>query len=368
MKTRFNMPKGLSKWLTIGMLTVCACLLTIIALPDFSTIETYALQDSNTSMTDFYERAAAHSGIAELDTNVTVVAIDDCSHDDIAEVLDMVNTCRPRAIGLDVLFYSLDNDTLLKAALKEAAPLLTLPLNDGERLPSQSFVNKDTLTDARFGLADLVQEHRSVPIRQYFLSVGSEPSFVKQLALAAGYDIHDLNETEPLRYGAKEIYTVSAREMLDEGYFSTEDFHDKIVLIGTTNDPADQHYTPIDHSMPGVTIHAYSLATLISGNPVKSMPIWVLYTIALLFTAATIWLCMRVEDHPYSNLVSRIIPLGIILLFIYISYHCYNSNNCYIDFTIVLAMTASGMVCYDLYTGVPSLIKAFWRRLSNTKH
>lgn len=362
------MPAALTRWIKIGILTAFACLITIIALPDFSTTDTYALQDSKTSMTDFYERAAAHSGVTELDTTVTIVSIDFCSHDDIAEVLDLVRESQPKAIGLDVMFYSLDSDTLLKASLKRAASLLTLPINDGESLPSQSFVNKDTLTDARFGLADLAQENRSTPIRHYFLSVGSEPSFVKQLALAGGYDIRNLNETEPLRYGGKEFYTVNAREMLDEGYFNAEDFHDKIVLIGTTFDPADMHYTPIDNSMPGVQIHAYSLATLISGNPVKSMPLYIVYTIALLFTVATIWLCMRVEDHPYSNLVSRIIPLGIILIFIYISYHFYNSHNFYIDFTIVLAMTASGMLCYDLYTGVPSLMKALWQRLSITKH
>ena len=156
--------------------------------------------------------------------------------------------------------------------------------------------------------------------------------------------------------------------MLDEGFIPAEEINDKIVLIGTVNDNNDMHYTPIDNDMPGIMIHAYSLSTLISGKPVKSLPPYVIYSIALLSTFATIWLCMRVDNHPYSNLVSRIIPIGIIVIFIYICYHCYNTYNLYIDFTIVLAMTASGMLCYDIYTGVPSLIKALWRRFSKTNH
>ncbi|MDE6741300.1 MAG: hypothetical protein K2J58_03100, partial [Muribaculaceae bacterium] len=104
----------------------------MIALPDFTTIDSYALQDNNSSMTDFYERAAAHSGTALLDTTVTVIAIDDCTHEDIAEVLDLVSDCLPKAIGLDVIFYSLDNDPQLKASLKNASSLLILPVNTGE--------------------------------------------------------------------------------------------------------------------------------------------------------------------------------------------------------------------------------------------
>ncbi len=345
---------------------MCAFILTMIALPDYSTIDSYAQQDSQSSMTDFYERAAAHSGVALLDTTVTVIAIDDCSHDDIGEVLDLVSDCQPKAIGLDIMFYSLDNDSLLKASLKNTASLLTVPVNVGERLSSQSFINSDTLPDARFGRVDLAQEHRYVPIRHYFLSVDGKPSFVKQLAQSAGYDTRDLEETETLRYGAREFNVISAREMLDGGYIPAEKVTDKIVLIGTINDINDMHYTPIDNDMPGIMIHAYSLSTLISGTPVKSLPPYVIYTIALLFTIATIWLCMRVDNHPYANLVSRIIPLGIIVIFIYICYHCYNTKNLYVDFTIVLAMTASGMLCYDLYTGIPSLSKALWRRLSKT--
>lgn len=368
LKNRFKPTTNLARWLVIGLLSVCACLLTMIALPDFSAIESYALQDSNSSMTDFYERAAAHSGIAELDTTVTVIAIDDCSHDDIAEVLDLVSACQPKAIGLDVIFYSLDTDSLLKASLKNATSLLTLPVNVGERLPSQSFVNSDTLPAAKFGRVDLAQEHRSVPIRHYFMSVDNEPSFVKQLALSGGYDTRDIDETDPLRYGSREFNVISAREMLDEGYIPSDEINDKIVLIGTINDNNDMHYTPIDNDMPGIMIHAYSLSTLISGKPVKSLPLLLIYSIALLFTVATIWLCIRVDNYPFSNLVSRIIPMGIIVIFIYICYHCYNTYNLYIDFTIVLAMTASGMLCYDIYTGVPSLIRALWQRFSKTKH
>ncbi len=363
-KKRTNMRSGFVRWVTIGLLTICSLVLTMIALPDFSTIESIAMRDSHSSMTDFYERAEAHSGVALLDTTVTVIAIDDCSHDDIAKALDLVSASKPKSIGLDVIFYSLDNDSLLRASLKNASSFLTLPINVGEPLPSQSFANNDSLPDARFARVDLAQEHRSVPIRHYYLNVDDNPSFTKQLALTAGYDIHNLNETESIRYGAREFRVVNAIEMLKEENIPAEEFKDKIVLFGTVNDYNDMHYTPIDEDMPGVMVHAYSLSTLISGDPVKSLPPVVVYAVALLFTVATIWLSMWVADRPYSNLVSRIIPIGIIIIFIYICYHCYKAYNLYIDFTIVLAMTASGMLCYDIYTGVPSLIKTLCRKLS----
>lgn len=359
---KVKLPSGVVRWIEICMLTACAWVLTVMALPDYSSIEEYALQDSHTSMTDFYERAAAHSGVADLDTNVTIISIDNCTHDEIAEILDMVGECEPKAIGLDVIFYSLDNDTLLKDALKQAAPILTVPVNVGERMPSEAYINQDTLPEIKFGRAELAQELRGVPIRHYYLSVDGEASFVKQISLTAGYEIPDLEESETLRYGAREFNVVEARQMLDQDYIPIEDIQDKIILIGTINDPNDMHYTPIDNDMPGTMIHAYALSTLLSGRPVESFPTIPTYLIAMLFTAITIWLCLRVDNKPYANLVSRIIPLAIILIFIYLCYHFYNKHNLYIDFTVVLAMSASGMVCFDLYTGVPSLLQAVWRK------
>lgn len=349
----------------IAVLTACACIITMLALPDFSSVTTFTDEYDHFCITDFYERAAAHSGVADLDSVITIISIDNCTHDEIAEVLDLTADCMPAAIGLDLLFYTLDNDHALKASLRNASPMLVLPVNVGEPLPSQAFINPDSLPLARYGRADLAQEHRGNPIRHYYLSVDSMPSFVAQTTSVAGYSIAERHAAEPLRYGSREFIIIDAKSMLDDMEIPAEDIYGKIVLIGTTHDINDIHYTPIDNDMPGVLIHAYALATLISNRPVRSLPPAVLYAIAFLFTAATIWLCMRVDERPYSNLVSRIIPLFIILIFIYISYHIYNRYSVYIDFTIVLTMTAAGILAYDLYTGIPAVVKAMHRRVSH---
>jgi CHASE2 domain-containing sensor protein len=72
-----------------------------------------------------------------------------------------------------------------------------------------------------------------------------------------------------------------------------------IVLLGSTREEADKHYTPLGQ-LPGMEILAYALLSVLEGSHVSTAPLWQVILLALLAGYLT-----NVIDFLVSNAIYR---------------------------------------------------------------
>lgn len=126
------------------------------------------------------------------------------------------------------------------------------------------------------------------------------------------------------RGGQATFPTVSMYQVLN-GQLPAETFAGKIVLIGfTTSLEQDLHATAFNppwgspELMPGVEVHANFIATLLDGNPIRSVPGWLSTSISLVGLAVTILALWRLRAAQ-----AVIIVAGLTLLYLMLAFPLY---------------------------------------------
>ena len=79
-------------------------LLAHVVIYDLENIASFVSTDQNGDfqMSDIYNQIADYRQVSQASTNVVVVAVDECSRQELLDVLEIVSEYTPKAIGLDV--------------------------------------------------------------------------------------------------------------------------------------------------------------------------------------------------------------------------------------------------------------------------
>ena len=88
-------------------ITLLAFALSFILMQPFSFSAASLLSSSDGNdftINDFYNKVADSRLVSTLDSNIVIIDIAESDRDGIAEILETVALCGPRAVGLDVLF------------------------------------------------------------------------------------------------------------------------------------------------------------------------------------------------------------------------------------------------------------------------
>ncbi len=285
-------------------------------------------------------RLPRHTGSVD---DIVIVAIDSESAANIqvwpwprdihAKLLNRLSHAGARAIGMDIVFSDLSNtevpkswldepkpsleDRLLEKALRDAGNVVLaaeLQDVDTERGEIESQVSSAQFPHWRFeetaagiGMVNFSKDVDGAVRRmtvQYTYQDQMEPSFALALLEVAGGDAaraEALAGRPPHPYlpdntilinypGPTGTYkTVPYYQALEPGLVPDDVFRDKLVLIGAT-DPLlqDIHLSPMagekHKDMAGVEIQAASLATLLQGETVWPLPLYVTWLVTLLFS------------------------------------------------------------------------------------
>lgn len=360
-------------------ITVLAFLISFAVAYDISSISYFAPMEkaSDFRISDFYQIVADGRGVRELDRRIVVVAIDDCSREEIAEVVEQVDFCAPRAVGLDVFFdYPMgESDERLVGAIR-ACERLVLPLDLRYEAEADRFASGkgsffyDRVSSAEFGAVNLAGSDTRSAIREFrplfpraqdtvlnFVAVlarQADPAAFGRLA-ARG------NVYETIAYPSREFEVVEAGEVLA----CRELLHDRIVLIGTVRDLHDRHMTPTDARMPGVLLHAHALSTILRGDYIRETGNGFDWTVAIALCFLMVLADVLLRDKNVGELVIRLLQLLLLYLVVLCGCHLFISHRICINFAKPLLMVALGLLASDIWFGMVGAgewFRKMWRR------
>ena len=185
-----------------------------------------------------------------------------------AKILRTIAAGHPRVIGMDVYFHENDdtaNVELLTALreLKDTTKIVVASyyVDDRGEFKQSFFMSQlDSLT---CGVANH-PEYTSLDTTYKGI-----PTFSAQIAKEAGCDLHDVHDMK-INYRLK-LFNPS---FFDDPETLNEDVKDKIVLIGSTENPNDLKNLPFivkrSSQLPGIEILAYEISTFLSKDRPKN--------------------------------------------------------------------------------------------------
>ena len=371
-----NKTRILSNIVQATIVTMMSLILATTALHELSSLLDFkpAVQGSDFQISDIYNNVANSRSVRVLSDEVTIIALDGCNRHDIAKVITTVDSLRPSAVGLDVLFFwEYEGDESLINAIDHCSNLvLPVEISDSADTLRGSYFY-DRLKSAHFGAINLDSYSLSQSVREFWPSLlcgdssvnsfGTElvsianPSCFKQLKSRG-------RNSEIISYPSIEFPVIKYNEILDSSSFYKGDIEGKIVLMGDLNDGSDYHVTPVDVGTPGVKIHAFIIDTILNNKYISSTPVWLSWVIAFIVCLVFMITSFFVGDisSNLGNLAMRI--LQVICLYVFFALGCrvFVSKLHYIDFAPTLLMIGLGLFAYDLWVGLIALFQLVFKK------
>ncbi len=257
---------------------------------------------------------------SEVNQDITIVDIkDEFNRGTIAECISTVDSLKPWAIGVDIIFESIKGEPEDNYSLFQTVSNMTSKTVWATKLldfdpNSQSFINQsgsffaDSLAVAS-GFTNLDDNLENKTIRKMLTEESLDGNNVHSFPVAVAMLLDDSIALKPnsklsIDYSTK--FTTIAYDSIDN---SKDLIKDHIVLIGSTTDESDMWHTPIG-KMPGVMVQAYSLNTIRNHSDIKYFSKWTNLLIAFI-------LCYLFEvliDLGFQRLRRRDSALGHFLI------------------------------------------------------
>lgn len=205
----------------------------------------------------------------------------------VADLVAKIDVAGPRAIGIDLLLDQATEpakDARLQAAIGAASSPIVIASawrSDGLTQDQFNYLNRFA-PSARRGLALLLHDNLDGVVRGAFHGrqdrAGWTPSFAAAMASPSPSDRREPDDMvfyreangSPFKFP---VYPAQAIKLAPPAWFK-----DKYVLIGVDLPNVDRHSTPFallsgpqNGVLPGVVIHAHSLASLLSGDRIVTL-------------------------------------------------------------------------------------------------
>lgn len=358
-------------------ITVLAFILSSIFIAPFiaSTASFFSSPDRNDfTIVDMYNMIADDRAVSYLDTNIVVINIDNCGRPEIADILRIASLAGSKVVGLDVMFDDpREGDEDLLDAIRETKGLV-MPLSmrpdsvpEFFHIDSQSYFypagNPDTLAlGSEYASASMPSKYAESMIREmqvYFPTragdtILSVPVKIADMVNPEAYDkLRERGNTlEQISYHSRRFARLEPEEVME----NADTLTNRIVLIGALHERGDIHPTPVDPVMPGVLIHAHSLATILDGAYMTTLPKWVNILIAFVICFFVVAVHVFVSNGAKALLL-RFLQLGLLWVILQIGYWAFVSRNLIIDFSYALLMLAFGLFACDIWNGVVCIIE-----------
>lgn len=359
-------------WFRIITISLLSFVLSYSVLYKVLTSPLFALQKGNDyEMSDFYNQVANNRPVRTLNQDIVIVSIDNCSRLEVAHLVEIINYIQPKAIGLDVFFtYKSDEDSTIISIFNQT-PNLVLAY---DAYQETSTVFADALPNAHWGSINLTAKQALGTIRQFKPhfndSIYAFSALLAQLTDSTAFNtlVKRNNPLETICYPSQEFEQVNGIDILNGNLslFDLEEIlHNKIVLLGDTHNPFDQHQTPISYDTPGITINAHILATILNQSYIKTTPVYVNWCIAILVSLLLSFMIVSFQHSnilkSYTTFAIRIFQVLLITIFLYVGCYMFAHYHLYCNFAPSLLMVALGVLAIAvepiMYLIISNLIK-----------
>lgn len=324
-------------------------------------------EKSDFNMTDLFFQIADNRPVRTFENRFAILDIGNLNRLEIAELLDMLALCEPKAVAIDVNFETAtENDSLLLNTLSHL-PALVLPVGveqEGDRfrlVDKPFFYGK--IPGIEYGVVNFPTSHRGGTVREFAHSFPMSDgktllSFPEAAAKAGGLDpaispasAEDV-PTGIISYHSKEITVIPHDDLADR----LEELHDKIVLVGTTTEAGDIYSTPLSRGVSGLEIHAYALSTILDGSKLKKMPVFIGNIIAIVLCFLMVLGAIGIKTG-IKGLVLRLAQIISLYFLVWGGYSMLVDHEIVGDFSQAILMVAFGLFSADLWNGTEALIK-----------
>lgn len=271
-------------------------------------------------MTDLYFELMRSNKEKELNKDIVLVDVTKLTdRNAIAKAIKDVNSCSPKVLVIDLIFerpsHDPMEDTLLLSVVdagKEREFLSAKLTNYNPESKSFSNLTKSffhDFIDVKWAYSNVDQKRPGGCIRQYSLSqkLNDSISFSLAYAAACAYkniqpEIKDVSQ-RLIVYDDTDFLVISCDEILENKNL----LKDKLVILGTLEEEADMHISPIG-KLSGVKILAYSAMTFMNHKEIRSMGKFTSLLTAFLVCLFCAWAGRKIRKK-YSNVSSYILKL-----------------------------------------------------------
>ena len=362
--------------LVITLISLC---FTQVVIYELGSISGFVSDDkaADFQISDIYNSIADQRNVSQASQYVSVVAVDECSRQELLDVLELLSEYQPKVIGLDVFFIGLDvffktasDDSLHVLNTLSAIPNLILPRiikqqDDGQyQYTNYSFVEKHLNTNYAYvnlnasTLNDIIRD-----FTPWQITANGDTLFqvATMMAKIADPDMYNRlqernNHMETIKFSSVDIPIISSNEIL---YGSNDEYlsrylTNRAVYVGDIHNINDMYTTPLKGLIPGVLIHAYSLQTILNSSYTDSTPDWLNWLIAIFVSILFMFANMVVKDlwSHVGNMVMRLLQVVLMFTLVFVGAYWYNHHLQYLDFSPVIVMLGLCSLSADIYDGV----------------
>ena len=311
--------------------------------------------DFNSS--DFYQLVAESRAEKVLDENIVIVPIDNLSRRDICHLIEDVALGSPKAIGLDVFFtFPMEGDEYLLKVLQNTPGLvvamgLTTKENNKWKINHSYFL--DSLQNTSCGIVNMNTKRRYNVVRDFIPYYQTERGVIEHFALSLARRInpsaaeHLLTNHEssiPIDYTSREFDVIAPDSVLEH----IDELKGKVVMIGALDDTQDIFVTPINDTMAGVMVHAYTLSTILGERYASVIPNWLLWIFGLFICIIFIIVKMWVKRYSI-NLLMRLFQLMVMFIITYIGCVLFIEYHYVLELSMPLMVVALGIAALDVW-------------------
>lgn len=353
------------------IISLLCILLSIVVIYNLEDISSFVSPDKNNDfdISDIYNGIVDYSDVRVASTEVTVVAVDECSRQELLDILEIISEYSPKAIGLDVFFRYASEDSMRVINTLNQIPNLVLPCMikptpEGEyQKITHSFVENHIRS--HYGYVNINASSTRDIIRDFTPQQATTAgdtllqmaTVMAKIAAPQQYQKlkHRQNQTEIIHYAAIDIPTLSAEEVFNgSDEYLSHYLTNRAIMVGDINNMNDMYMVPINGLVPGILIHTYALNTIMMDLYTDVTPNWLNWLIAFLVSIIFIFANMYAKEHwcHIGNLLMRILQIIIMISIIYIGAYWYKNHMQYIDFSQVVLMIGFSSLAGDVYDGI----------------
>lgn len=259
------------------------------------------------SMTDLYYQILQETGNPNTSPLITIVDMTELiSRQDLAQALEDIESCRPKVVGVDMVFEGRKEDAAGDSMITAVAGhykniIWSMKLYD--------YVDDELehMTDVRSFFTEDVEVKEGVTNmeRQLYggvkrmISLGwrlhgkTKPSFIVSMANEyAGRQVAETSSTNVEINFTPTSFTVMPA---DSVLLHPELIADRIVLFGAMNEEVDMHYTPLG-KIAGIQLLAYGIQTLLKQNDIVEIKGLWFWGVTFVLVTITYWLRKRRKE------------------------------------------------------------------------
>ena len=367
-----NIIKRITNWSVFRWdhLAVCTMLglfgwLLILITSKISIFDPVGAAFSDFSMTDvFFE--IQNTGQPIHDNNIVIVDMTDLkTRDDIAQTITDIKSCHPKVLGIDLIFerpsFDQFDDVALVSAIEsgDCPQICSCKLRNYDQKTKSfqdclySFFHK--VNNYEWGYTNYLQRRMGGVTRETSQTQFHNDSLVFSFPylLACYYTgkkpTKEIVNERAIIYANVEFDTVKCTEVIRH----KDLLKDKLVLLGTLNEEADMHFSPIG-KIPGVKVIAYSILSYIKHGDITRMSRGssLLLSLVLCFIAA--WMGYKIEkwNSVFFPILAKIFNFSLCIVLIGVALYVFVTYDYYIDLFYPLLGLALVEDVRELYVGI----------------